>query len=192
MMVCTVLLSSTISPSLRSASVFTHSSKALSSLRASPPEMWNSAPDSSTRMVRPVRCRIVSTARSSMPCRSSSSSGFRIYTWQRESSGEITSNDGFSVVAPISVTMPASTAPSNESCWFLLNRWISSMKRMHEVGTCRAFSMTSRTSLTPELMALSLKKGHCSLLLISSASVVLPTPGGPQNIMEGILPFWMA
>ena len=41
-------------------------------------------------------------------------------------------------------------------------------------------------------MALSLKKGHCSRLLINSANVVLPTPGGPQNIIDGIFPFWMA
>ena len=41
----------------------------------------------------------------------------------------MTSNDGFSVVAPIRVTVPSSTAGSRASCWALLNRWISSMKR---------------------------------------------------------------
>ena len=42
----------------------------------------------------------------------------------------MTSKYGFSVVAPISVTSPSSTACSTESCCALLNRWISSMKRI--------------------------------------------------------------
>ena len=49
---------------------------------------------------------------------------------QRESSAEFTSKYGFSVVAPISVTSPSSTACSTESCCALLKRWISSMKRI--------------------------------------------------------------
>ena len=49
---------------------------------------------------------------------------------QRESSAELTSKYGFSVVAPISVTSPSSTACSTESCCALLKRWISSMKRI--------------------------------------------------------------
>ena len=48
-------------------------------------------------------------------------------TWQRDSSAAMTSNDGFSVVAPISVTVPASTWGSSASCCALLKRWISSM-----------------------------------------------------------------
>ena len=43
-------------------------------------------------------------------------------TWQRDNNAEITSKDGFSVVAPISVIVPSSTALSNESCCALLNR----------------------------------------------------------------------
>ena len=39
-----------------------------------------------------------------------------------DKSGEITSNEGFSVVAPIRVITPCSTAPKRESCCDLLNR----------------------------------------------------------------------
>ena len=49
---------------------------------------------------------------------------------QRESSAELTSKYGFSVVAPISVTSPSSTAGSSASCWALLKRWISSRKKI--------------------------------------------------------------
>ena len=48
---------------------------------------------------------------------------------QRERSAWLTSKYGFSVVAPISVTRPSSTACRTESCWRLSKRWISSMKR---------------------------------------------------------------
>ena len=69
------------------------------------------------------------------------------------------SNEGFSVVAPISVTMPRSTALSSESCCDLLKRCISSMKSMGLFFMKRRFfcalSMTSRTSFTPEATALS-------------------------------------
>ena len=51
-------------------------------------------------------------------------------TRTRDSRAELTSNDGFSVVAPISVTVPFSTCGSTASCWFLLKRWISSMNRI--------------------------------------------------------------
>ena len=70
----------------------------------------------------------------------------------------MTSKEGFSVVAPMSVTTPFSTAPSSESCWLLLNRCISSMKRMGDAALKKrpflAFSMTSLTSFTPLVTAL--------------------------------------
>ena len=50
-------------------------------------------------------------------------------TRQRESKAALTSNDGFSVVAPISVIVPSSTLGSSASCCALLKRWISSMNR---------------------------------------------------------------
>jgi hypothetical protein len=40
-----------------------------------------------------------------------------------------TPNDGFSVVAPTRVTVPASTWGRSASCWVFENRWISSMNR---------------------------------------------------------------
>jgi hypothetical protein len=40
----------------------------------------------------------------------------------RESRAPFNSKEGFSVVAPISVTSPASTYGRNTSCWARLNR----------------------------------------------------------------------
>ena len=59
--------------------------------------------------------------------RSASDSARSTTTLARDSSAALTSNDGFSVVAPISVTVPASTWGSSASCCALLKRWISSM-----------------------------------------------------------------
>ena len=71
----------------------------------------------------------------------------------------MTSNEGFSVVAPISVTVPCSTAPSSESCCDLLKRWISSMNSIglacEKKRLLLARSITSRTSFTPLVTALS-------------------------------------
>ena len=80
-----------------------------------------------------------------------------MYTCVLDSSAAITSNEGFSVVAPINVIIPFSTAFNKESCCVLLNLCISSINR---IGTSfpnkpkeEAFCITSRTSLTPEFMA---------------------------------------
>ena len=56
----------------------------------------------------------------------------------------------------------------------------------------RARSMTSRTSFTPLLTALSWKNCRLTCLEMMKARVVLPTPGGPQKIMEGTRPVSMA
>src|SRR3954454_10790313 len=40
---------------------------------------------------------------------------------QRDNRALWTLNEGFSVVAPISVTVPFSTGPRKTSCWLLLN-----------------------------------------------------------------------
>ena len=66
---------------------------------------------------------------------SAASSGRSSNSWQRQSSAELTSKYGFSVVAPISVTRPDSTAGSSASCWALLKRWISSRNRI-VAGRC--------------------------------------------------------
>ena len=80
------------------------------------------------------------------------------YTWQRESKAGMTSKLGFSVVAPIKVTCPRSTAESSESCCDLEKRWISSINRIGLAAWKRlapsvALAITSRTSFTPALMA---------------------------------------
>ena len=51
-----------------------------------------------------------------------------------------------------------------------------------------AFSMTSRTSFTPLVTAERVKKGTSSVLAMMVASVVFPTPGGPQRMKLEILP----
>ena len=66
----------------------------------------------------------------------SSVRGFRTYTRLRDSSAEMISNDGFSVVAPIKRMLPFSTWGKNASCCALLKRWISSMKTMVRVPYC--------------------------------------------------------
>ena len=101
----------------------------------------------------------------------------------REISAELTSKYGFSVVAPISVTTPSSTAGSSASCWALLKRWISSRKKIvgrPEVSRrCRARAITSRTSARPALTADSSSKAEPVSWATMRASVVLPVPGGP-------------
>jgi len=76
----------------------------------------------------------------------------------RERSGEITSNEGFSVVAPIRVMVPFSTKGSTASCCALLKRWISSIKRIvlcpDNFSLFLASSITRRKSATPALTAL--------------------------------------
>ncbi len=51
---------------------------------------------------------------------------------ERESSGEMTENEGFSVVAATRMTQPFSTPGSSASCWAFVKRWISSRKRTVE------------------------------------------------------------
>ena len=53
---------------------------------------------------------------------SGSPSGRRTYTRQRDSSAPFTSNEGFSVVAPISTMVPFSTCGRNASCCARLKR----------------------------------------------------------------------
>ena len=53
---------------------------------------------------------------------SSAVSGCNTNTRIRESNAPLISNDGFSVVAPIKVIVPASTCGRNASCCALLNR----------------------------------------------------------------------
>ena len=110
-------------------------------------------------------------------------------TRQRESSAALTSNDGFSVVAPMSTTVPRSTWGRIASCCALLKRWISSMKRMVRCPVARsslpASSTTRRRSATPAVTAERATKRARVPRAMTLASVVLPLPGGPQKIIEG-------
>ncbi len=110
------------------------------------------------------------------------------YTCVREIRAELTSKYGFSVVAPINVTRPSSTAGSNASCWALLKRWISSRKKIVLVPVprrrSRARSITARTSARPACTALSSSKAAPEASATIRASVVLPLPGGPCRIIE--------
>ena len=135
----------------------TTNSKIFKSLRASPPLYLNMASVSLSVMFRSFRIASVWIARSNNFSRSSFSSDFRTYSWQRDNNGRITSNEGFSVVAPISVTIPFSTAPNNESCCDFENRWISSINNIGDASLKNlpfcALSITSRTSFTPLVTA---------------------------------------
>ena len=136
-------------------------------------------------MVNSVAC----VARSIKSDKSCSLKDRNTYTAARESKALLTSNEGFSVVAPMKVSSPDSTCGKNASCCDLLNRCTSSTNRM----VCRpclrricACSTTSRISFTPDNTAESATKCASNECATSRASVVLPTPGGPQNIMECI------
>ena len=107
---------------------------------------------------------------------------------ERLSSGEITENDGFSVVAATSVTHPCSTPGSSASCCAFVKRWISSRKstvRSPMKSRARsASSITARTSFTPAEIADSCTKRRPPEFARACAIVVLPVPGGPQRITE--------
>ena len=101
----------------------------------------------------------------------------------------MTSNEGFSVVAPMSVTVPSSTCGRMTSCWALLKRWISSMKRIvrwpYRARRSRASATMRRRSPTPAVTAEIGSKCDFVWAAMMRASVVLPLPGGPQKIIDG-------
>ena len=104
----------------------------------------------------------------------------------------MTSNEGFSVVAPMRVTSPSSTNGSTTSCWALLKRWISSMNRTVRSPVARrssrASSMTRRRSATPADTAESPTNRAFARRAAIAARVVFPVPGGPQRIIDGSCP----
>src|SRR5450759_892654 len=103
-------------------------------------------------------------------------------------SGALTSNNGFSVVAPTSTTRRSSTACSRASCGDLRNRWISSMNRIvrcpENVRRSRAASMERRMSATPDVTAETSAKNALVVLAMTFARLVLPLPAGPYRISE--------
>ena len=164
-------------------------SSAVSARRASPDDRRMSAAraSGSTATVA-ARPRGSSTARSTRSPRSSSVSGRSVRSSDRDSSGEMTENDGFSVVAAMSTTQPFSTPGSRASCCALVKRWISSRKRMvdcpYRSRWVRASCITSRTSLTPAVMAESSTNRRFDDRAMACARVVFPVPGGPHRITE--------
>ncbi len=94
----------------------------------------------------------------------------------------MTSKNGFSVVAPISVTSPSSTAGRSASCCALLKRWISSRKKTVRRPVRRRSSARSsieRTSARPALTADCSSNAPSAAVATMRAIVVLPVPGGP-------------
>ncbi len=125
----------------------------------------------------------------SRPSASSSRPSSRM-TRARERSALFTSKLGFSVVAPRRVTTPLSTSGSTASCCALLKRWISSMKstvRWPMRRRSRARSMILRSSATPDDTALTDSKAAPDISARMLASDVLPLPGGPQRMSEGMV-----
>jgi hypothetical protein len=108
----------------------------------------------------------------------------------------LSSKLGFSVVAPISVTSPSSTAGSSVSCWPLLRRWISStnstVRPSPRASLACAAAKISRSRGTPSLTALNGSKACEVVRAMSRASVVFPVPGGPQNTIDPMRPFSIA
>ena len=118
---------------------------------------------------------------------SATSSDFSTYTRARESNAPMTSNEGFSVVAPMNTSVPSSTCGRKLSCWALLKRCTSSRNSMvgwPAAATWRARATASRMSLMPACTAESAMNSASQAAAISRASVVLPVPGGPHRIIE--------
>src|SRR5439155_2477293 len=86
------------------------------------------------------------------------------------------------------VTSPRSTAGRRASCWVLLKRWISSMKRMvlRPVAprASLAAAMALRTSATVPETAESVTNRDFVAVATIPAREVLPVPAGPHSTME--------
>ncbi len=113
---------------------------------------------------------------------------FKTKTLHLESKALLTSKLGFSVVAPIKIIVPFSTCGNKASCWALFHLWISSINKIVFLP-CQsspwALLITSLKSFKPLVTAENLIKSALVCLAIIFAKVVLPLPGGPQNIIEG-------
>jgi hypothetical protein len=104
---------------------------------------------------------------------------------------------GFSVVAPIRVMVPSSTAGRSTSCCVLDHRWTSSTNRtVLNRDPPRASVITLRASATPLEVADRVMSWAPTVSARRCASVVLPVPAGPHNTIDGRAPrsisFWSA
>ncbi len=101
----------------------------------------------------------------------------------------MTSKEGFSVVAPIKIIVPASTCGRRASCWDLLKRWISSIN--NTVRFCsfakRSFASVTTFRTSASVAVTALFRSTCAPVSSAQryARVVFPDPGGPQNTNEG-------
>ena len=112
-------------PSASGAAVVTAISRTLSAVRASPSEAGGQEVEGVVGRPRRRSGAEAALARRRGPAAArrraaARPSGFSTTTRQRERSAAFTSNDGFSVVAPMSTTSPDSTCASSASCWALL------------------------------------------------------------------------
>ena len=99
---------------------------------------------------------ITSSARSSSASSASAPSGRKTSTRARDSKAALSSNDGFSVVAPISVIEPSSITGRKESCCARLKRWISSTNSSVPCPSARRARAASKiffSSATPVWIA---------------------------------------
>ena len=129
----------------------------------------------------------IASARASSFSIASASSDLNTSTRARDSSGAISSKDGFSVVAPTSTMVPSSITGRKLSCWARLKRWISSTKSSVPCPVSRRARASSNTflrSATPEKIAEICSKCSSVASASSRATVVLPVPGGPQKTSE--------
>ena len=99
-------------PDSSGLAAFAAISSAFSATRASPDDSVTSAltaSGSNSSAIVPSPCSLSLVARRIIASTCSAVWPCSVNTRQRESRGEFTSNDGFSVVAPISTTVPFST-----------------------------------------------------------------------------------
>ena len=161
------------------------SSASVSAARPSPSLMRTSIWRASGSSGSALPCSASALA-SSLPMLSSECD-WKVSTRARERSAALSSNEGFSVVAPTSTTVPSSITGRKESCCARLKRWISSTKS----SVCRPLARLSRAasntrfrSATPENTAEICSKARFVSPASKRATVVLPVPGGPQKIIE--------
>ena len=130
---------------------------------------------------------VSASARSSNCAIAASSSGLNVSTRARDSSAALSSNEGFSVVAPISEIEPSSMTGRKESCCARLKRWISSTNSTVRRPCARRWRAASNSffrSATPVWIADTWTNSASACAPTSRATVVLPVPGGPQKIIE--------
>ena len=119
---------------------------------------------------------------------SPATSGSKRNSVERLSSGAFSAKKGFSVVAPMSTTVPSSTPGRRASCWALVKRWISSRNRIVPGPRLPRAPARVLERLTHLLHAgrrpPRAARRPCRGSATRRATVVLPVPGGPKKIAE--------